>query len=43
MRFFDGEFLSIDSSGFTVKRIVDIHAPDGDVLKYVNVHECHGE
>lgn len=39
MRFFDGEFLSVDSSGVVVKRVVDILTPDDDVLKYVNVHE----
>lgn len=35
--------LSTDSSGFEVKRVIDILTPDDDVLKYVNVHEYHWE
>ncbi len=43
MRFFDGKILSNNSSGVEVKWVVDIITPDGDVLKYVNVHEYHEE
>jgi hypothetical protein len=35
--------LSTDSSGFEIKRVIDILTPDDDVLKYVNVHEYHWE